>query len=48
MHCFHNRDNKHKDIDWKDLINIIIVGANKPAFLTNDALSLFKVDTYVR
>lgn len=30
--------------DWTDLFDLVIVGANKPAFLTNDALNLFRVD----
>jgi hypothetical protein len=32
--------------DWKTLFDVIVVGANKPAFLTNAALSLFRVDRY--
>lgn len=42
MYCINRGE--YKDIDWKDLFHVIIVGANKPAFLTNDALNLFKVD----
>jgi hypothetical protein len=32
--------------DWKTLFDVIIVGANKPAFLTIAALNLFRVDRY--
>ena len=31
-------------LDWTDLFDVVIVGANKPAFLTNGALNLFRVD----
>jgi len=35
----------NKDINhWKDLFDVSIVGAAKPAFLTNDMLGLFSVD----
>lgn len=30
--------------DWKDLFDLVVVGACKPAFLRNDYLSIFKVD----
>lgn len=32
------------NLDWKSLFDVIIVGACKPAFLTEHHLSLFKVD----
>lgn len=36
---------EHGDLRWQDLFDLIIVGACKPAFLRNDYLSIFKVDT---
>lgn len=35
---------RYADIQWKDLFDIVIVGAGKPSFLTNEYLALFKVD----
>jgi 5'-nucleotidase len=34
---------EYKDEQWKDLFDMIIVGGCKPAFLTDDYLSLFRV-----
>lgn len=31
-------------MNWQDLFEVIFVGANKPAFLQDDYLSLFSVD----
>lgn len=38
-------DNTHAVKNWQDLFDVIIVGGNKPAFLQQDYLSLFSVDT---
>eukprot|EP00596_Hydrurales_sp_CCMP1899_P005462 CAMPEP_0119034716 /NCGR_PEP_ID=MMETSP1177-20130426/1734_1 /TAXON_ID=2985 /ORGANISM="Ochromonas sp, Strain CCMP1899" /LENGTH=440 /DNA_ID=CAMNT_0006992373 /DNA_START=349 /DNA_END=1671 /DNA_ORIENTATION=+ len=35
---------EHKDIEWESLFDVVIVGASKPGFLTNEYLSLFKVE----
>lgn len=29
---------------WQDLFDLIVVGANKPSFLKNDYLPIFRVD----
>lgn len=34
----------NQDIDWKDLFDVVIVGACKPAFLTDTYLSVFLVN----
>lgn len=35
---------KYEQINWKDLFDVIIVGAAKPSFLRNPYLTLFQVD----
>jgi 5'-nucleotidase len=35
---------EHKDIEWEELFDVVIVGASKPGFLTNEYLSLFQVE----
>jgi hypothetical protein len=35
---------EHKDIEWESLFDVVIVGASKPGFLTNEYLSLFQVE----
>jgi 5'-nucleotidase len=31
---------------WEDLFDLIVVGGNKPAFLREDYLSIFRVDNH--
>ena len=35
-----------EDGEWSDMFDVVIVGASKPGFLTNDFLSLFFVNKY--
>lgn len=35
---------EHEDIEWEELFDVVIVGASKPGFLTNEYLSLFQVE----
>ena len=38
----HGTDNHHPGVLWESLFDVIIVGGCKPAFLTDDYLSLFR------
>lgn len=30
--------------DWRDLFDVVVVGAHKPDYLVNDYLSMFQLD----
>jgi len=40
----HHKQGAYAHIKWEDLFDVIIVGARKPAFLSDDYLALFQVD----
>jgi HAD superfamily 5'-nucleotidase-like hydrolase len=39
----HGNNNHHSNLEWESLFDIVIVGGCKPAFLTDNYLSLFRV-----
>lgn len=48
--CFDHRFDAHifmfSGVDWRDLFDLVVVGAHKPDYLVNPLLSMFQVDRY--
>ena len=45
-HCCDAHFFMFSGVDWRDLFDLVVVGAHKPDYLVNPYLSMFQVDRY--